>query len=262
VSELAERPVRIGLQLPQFGAGYDDIRRAVHAAEQLGVDVIFNWDHFFGPGPASDAKSFESWAMLGAWAESTTTVELGPLVSCTSYRNPDLVADMARTLDHVSGGRFILGLGAGFKERDYVEYGYDFGTVATRLEDFANALERITRRLSLLNPAPLRHIPILIGGGGEKKMLPLVARYADIWHTFADGTELERKSQVLEQCCEAVGRDSSTIERSVLIGGVLDAEADALRAMGVTLFVLSSQGPLFDLREVDAWLRWRDRANA
>jgi len=99
-------------------------------------------------------------------------------------RNPDLLADMARTVDHISGGRLILGLGSGWYEKDYTTYGFEYGTVKSRADLFDEGLLRIERRFDLLQPAPLRKIPILIGGSGPKRTLPAVARHADIWHTF------------------------------------------------------------------------------
>ncbi len=253
-------PIRIGLQLAQHHADYATIRQAARAAEELGVDVLFNWDHFFAPG-REDAQHFECWTMLGAWAESTSRVEFGPLVSCTSYRNPDLLADMARTVDHISGGRFILGVGAGFKERDFVEYGYEFASPRSRVTALEEALGRITRRLGELNPPPLRRIPILVGGDGERRMLRVVAEYADIWHTFAEGDVFARKARALDAHCAEIGRNPADIERSVLVAGDPETVGEPLRRLGVSLFVLHAGGPDYDLSPLRRWLSWRDERN-
>ena len=199
--------------------------------------------------------------MLGAWAESTSRAEIGALVSCNSYRNPELLADMARTVDHISGGRLILGIGAGFREWEHAEYGYEPGTPGSRLADLAGALPRIEHRLAQLNPAPTRTIPMLIGGGGERKTLRIVARHADIWHTFAEGDELARKTRVLAGHCAEAGRDPAEIEHSVLVGGHPEDAGPPLRERGVTLFTIGAGGPDYDLAELRAWLSWRDEVN-
>jgi probable F420-dependent oxidoreductase len=261
VVDVGQRPVRVGVQFPQFDVGYGELRRSVCAAEEAGVDVVFNWDHFFGPGKASDAAHLECWTTLAAVAEATSRVEVGPLVSCTAYRNPDLLADMARTVDHISGGRLVLGLGAGFKERDFVEYGFDYGTPASRVSRFESAVERIEFRLGELNPAPLRRIPMLVGGGGNR-ILRLVAKHADIWHTFAEGDHFAAKSRALDGWCAGIGRPPADIERSVLVGGRPEESGDPLRDQGATLFVLVAKGrPAYDLGPVRDWLAWRDDKN-
>jgi probable F420-dependent oxidoreductase len=182
-------------------------------------------------------------------------------VTCNSYRNPNLLADMARTVDHISGGRLILGIGAGWFQRDYEEYGYEFGTAGSRLRDLDAALPVIKARWRKLNPPPMRKIPILIGGGGEKVTLRITAEHADIWHGFGDVDTLGHKQEVLNGWCEKVGRDPAEIERSCGIRTETLDRIDDLAALGYSFFTVSLNGPDYDtglLREVIAW---RDRAN-
>ncbi|MEV6556725.1 LLM class F420-dependent oxidoreductase [Nocardia sp. NPDC051756] len=254
------RSVRIGVQIqPQHAPNYGLIRDAVLRAEDAGVDVVFNWDHFYPLTGDPDGAHFECWTMLGAFAEQTERVQIGALVTGGGYRNPDLLADMARTVDHISDGRLILGLGAGWFEKDYDEYGYEFGTAGSRLALLKDNLARLSARLKQLNPQPTREIPILIGGGGEKKTLRLVAEYADLWHTFADLDALAHKNKVLAEHCAAVGSDQSRIERSVHWPG-LD-QAPTFVEAGVSLFTIGVSGPDYDLSEVERAIRWRDEVN-
>jgi probable F420-dependent oxidoreductase len=255
------RPIRLGVQVAPQHALYPSIRDTVRALEDIGVDIVFNWDHFFPLSGDPDGLHYESWTMLAAIAEQTSRVELGALVNCNSYRNADLQADMARTIDHISGGRFIFGTGSGWFEKDYDEYGYEFGTVGERLDALAENLPRIEARWAKLNPAPTRHIPVLIGGGGEKKTLKLVAKHADIWHSFSDPETMKRKLGILAEHGAAVGRDVSEIEISTELRSRTEQDAAELRALGTTLFTLGITGPDYDLESVKRWVAWRDSAN-
>jgi probable F420-dependent oxidoreductase len=231
----------------------------VSEVEDLGVDIAFNWDHFFPLSGDSDGKHFECWTMLGAWAEQTTRIEIGALVTCNTYRNPELLADMARTVDHMSDGRLILGIGSGWFEKDYQEYGYDFGTAGSRLNQLSEALPRIEQRWQKLNPAPTRKIPVLIGGGGEKKTLRMVAQHADIWHSFSDLETFQRKSEVLANWCAEFGRDPGQIERSVAVRpGEPGQVGPAFVEAGARLFTVGIGGPSYDLSSLRDWVAWRD----
>jgi probable F420-dependent oxidoreductase len=267
------RPVRIGVQIAPQHSTYTEIRDTITTLEELGVDVAFNWDHFYPLSGEPDGLHFEGWTMLAAWAEQTTSIQFGPLVTCNTYRNPDLLADMARTVDHISAkngaeGRLIFGIGSGWFERDYDEYGYEFGTVGARLDALAESLPRIESRWGKLNPAPTRKIPVLIGGGGEKKTLRIVAQHADIWHSFADTETLERKLVILRAHCDAIGRDYDDIEISTgtrphKAGEPSPLEGmEAQHALGATLFTLGITGPGLDPSPVRDLLAWRDEVNA
>jgi probable F420-dependent oxidoreductase len=256
------RPIRLALQLQPQHAEYTDIRRTVVAAEEMGMDIVYNWDHFFPLYGEPEGKHFECWTMLGSWAEITERVEIGALVTCNSYRNPELLADMARTVDHISEGRLILGVGAGWFEKDYDEYGYEFGTPGSRLNALADAMPRISSRLEKLNPAPTRKIPILIGGGGEKKTLRIVARHADMWHGFGDPTLITHKNQILDQWCAEEGRDPTEIERTVGVNPRKLDLGDKMIEAGCTQITFGMGGPAYDLAPLKDWLAWRDARNA
>jgi probable F420-dependent oxidoreductase len=270
----SDRPVRIGVQIAPQHALYATIRETVQRLEDLGVDIVFNWDHFFPLSGAPDGLHYESWTMLAAMAEQTSRVEFGPLVNCNSYRNPDLQADMARTIDHISAhsgsaGRFIFGTGSGWFERDYDEYGYEFGTAGSRLDALAEDLPRIRARWGKLNPAPTRRIPILIGGGGEKKTLKIVAEHADIWHSFSNIETLERKLGILREHCAIVGRDPDEIELSTGVmmrkggrandgKGIDPVHLQKQFELGVRLFQTDTDGPDYDLSAAKQLLAWRN----
>ncbi len=260
--------IRIGAQLhPQQGT-YESLRSSVAKAETLGYDIAYNWDHFYPLYGDPDGPHYECFTTLGAWAEQTSSIEIGPLVACNSYRNPDLLATMAGTIDNIAGGRFVLGIGGGWFKRDYDEYGYEFGTFGTRLRAMRENLPRIEARLGKLNPPPVRDMPILIAGVGEKITLRAVADHADRWHAAfpQHAAELEPKVEALQGWCDEAGRDPSDIIWSVGIqpgdfDRFLADEAPALVEMGFSEFTLGFNGPDWDVDTGADWLAWRDELN-
>jgi len=261
---------KVGVQLHPQHSSIDDLRAAWRAADDLGVDSIWTWDHFYPlyepgrphrPGrPEGDftGAHFEGWSLMAAMAVDTRRAQLGVLVTCNSYRNPELLADMARTVDHLSGGRAILGIGSGWFEKDYEEYGYEFGTAASRLRALGAALPRIESRLAKLNPPPLGELPILIGGGGEKVTLLLVAAHARMWNTFGPPENFAAKSRVLEQHCADVGRDPTEIERTVAVSDAPDADTVEAYLEAGAQHLIVGRGHPFDLAPVQALLEARD----
>src|SRR5919112_613891 len=210
--------IRVGIQIQQQHATYEQIRRAWQAVDASGADTLFNWDHFFPLSGDLDGAHLDNWTALGAMAEVTQRVEIGCLVAANSYRNPNLLADMARTLGHISDGRFILGIGSGWNQRD-----------------LDRDMPVIVDRLARLNPGPVRKpFPILIGGSGEKVTLRIVAQYATIWNGQGEPEELARKNKILDEWCARVGRDPTEIERSAQIFGPQLDKLDEYLAVGIT----------------------------
>jgi len=247
--------IKVGVQLEPQHCSIDELRDAWRRAEALGVDSIWTWDHFFPLEGDPDGRHFEGWSLLGAMACDTSRPVIGVLVTCNAYRAPDLVADMARTVDHISGGRVVLGYGAGWNERDYSEYGFDFGTARTRLAALEPGVIRLKARLARLNPPPAGPLPLLIGGEGERVTLRVVARHADIWSGFGPVEVFARKNRILDQWCEKVDRDRSSIERSVLVNQAGDTDRiGEFAAAGAEHIIVPARAP-FDLAEVETVLR-------
>ena len=208
--------MKIGVQLHPQATSLHDIRAAWRAADALGVDSIWVWDHFYPLYGDPDAAHFEAYTLLAAMAADTCHAQIGALVTCYSYRNAHLLADMSRTIDHISNGRFVLGIGSGWFERDYNEYGYEFGTAPGRLRLLGEGIPVIKERLSKLNPGPVNgSIPLMIGGSGEKVTLKLTAQHADMHNTFGPVDHFRGKMEVLDRWCAGLGRDPREIERTV-----------------------------------------------
>jgi probable F420-dependent oxidoreductase len=242
--------MKIGVQIQPQGTSMAAMRQAWEQLDAMGVDSLWTWDHFYPLFGDPDAAHFEGYTLLAAMAATTRNATVGALVTCNSYRNPQLLADMARTIDHISGGRFVLGIGSGWFERDYTEYGYSFGTAPGRLKILGEALPLIIDRIAKLNPAPLGTLPILIGGGGEKVTLRLVARHAQMWNGFGTPDELAAKNAIIDEWCKVEGTDPTKIERTTLTQVDADLDLDAYRKAGIHHLILGMTDP-FDLSTVE-----------
>ena len=271
--------IRTGVQLHPQHCTYDALAQAAKKADQLGFDTLWTWDHFFPlygvegapigaelPPEAGNPKErgdhFEGWTLLAAFAAITQRVEIGMMVTCNSYRNPELLADMFRTTDHISNGRMILGLGSGWYQKDYDEYGYEFGTAVGRLRNLRRDIPLMKARLSKLSPAPLRDpVPIIIGGGGEKMTLKMVAEHATMWNYFGTPEQMAHKISVLKKWCDEIGRDHNEIEKTVLMTdpGLLN-KLDEYVDIGVTHFILGMGTP-FHFGDAEKLLAWQEAKN-
>ena len=225
--------LRLGLQIWPSNTAWQDLQAVALLAEELGFDAIFTWDHF-APVASIDPYSanFEGWQVLAAWAAVTKRVQIGMLVTGNTYRHPAIVAKMAATLDHISGGRAIAGMGAAWFEFEHTRYGIPFPPVGQRINQLEEALivmrslftqprTEFQGRYYQLTDAPAEpkpiqaHLPILVGGSGVQKTLKVVAKHADMWHCFAPtAAEFGRLLGVLHAHCEAVERDPASITPS------------------------------------------------
>ncbi|MCA9860677.1 MAG: LLM class F420-dependent oxidoreductase [Thermomicrobiales bacterium] len=253
--------IRIGAAVAPQHASIDRLREAWRTVDASGADTLWTWDHFFPLSGDPESTHFEGYTLLAAMAEVTGNVQFGMLVTCNSYRNPNLLADMARTVDHLSGGRHILGIGAGWFQRDYDEYGYEFGTAPERLKALDAALPVIKDRLARLNPGPVNGtLPIMIGGSGPKVTLRITAQHADIWNGGGTPDEAGAKNQILGEWCEKVGRDPNEIERSVTVSPPFDqAMVEDYVARGFDHIIIRHSAPEFDADALHALVAWRDK---
>jgi probable F420-dependent oxidoreductase len=244
---------KVGVQLRPQHCTMDQLREAWTAADALEVDTIWTWDHFYPLFGEPDGPHYECWTTLAAIAATTRHARFGALVTCNSYRNPELLADMARTTNEISGGRAILGIGAGWFERDYTEYGYEFGDAPGRLRALKEALPRIKSRLAKLNPAA-PDLPIMIGGGGPKVTLRLTAEYAQLWNGMGDPATFGEKVRILNDWCAEIGRDPNEIDRTVMINNDRLDQVDEYLEAGATHIILGADAP-FDLEPLTRLLK-------
>jgi F420-dependent oxidoreductase-like protein len=238
--------IKLGLQIPNFsyGTGVAELFPTVIAqaqeAEAAGFDSVFVMDHFYQlPGLGTpDQPMLEAYTALGALATATERVQLGTLVTGNTYRNPTLLAKAITTLDVISQGRAILGIGTGWFELEHDSLGYEFGTFTDRFNKLGEALQIILPMLSgerptvngkyyrtqeaIAEPRFRDHIPLMIGGSGEKKTIPLAAKHFDHLNIIAGFDELPRKLAVVKERCEAIGRDPATLETSMLVIAMID----------------------------------------
>jgi len=242
--------VRLGILPWGQATDWESIESVGRRVEELGYEHLWAWDHLHAIFGDPDQPIFEGWMTLAGWAGVTRRVRLGLLVGANTFRNPGVVAKMVTTLDHVSRGRAILGLGGAWFEHEHQAHGIDFGTGHGQRLDWLH--EAVTAIRTVLDgeaassppggryrfdhlqqlPRPLQpRLPIMIGGSGEKKTLRTVAMYADMWNAMGSTEFLRHKVSVLQEHCAAVGRDITEIELTVGCKPLIrDTEAEARRA--------------------------------
>lgn len=237
--------IRLGLQINNFSYGtpvsdlFPTVIAQAQEADSSGFDSVFVMDHFYQlPGIGTpDQPMLEAYTALGALATATEKVQLGTLVTGNTYRNPTLLAKNITTLDVISQGRAILGIGTGWFELEHDQLGYEFGTFTDRFDKLGEALQIILPMIkgerptfsgrhyrtqdAMANPRFREHIPLMIGGSGEKKTIPLAARHFDHLNVIAGFDELARKVEVIEQRCTDIDRDPATLETSMLVGALV-----------------------------------------
>ena len=290
-----DAPIRIAFQVWGQAASWQDLMAAGERIEELGFASLFGNDHLMpilgdadGPVLGAQGPVFEGWMTLGAWAARTTRIPIGMMVSGVGYRNVGLTVKMATALDHASNGRAMLGMGAGWHEPEHRAFGYEMLRLGDRISRFDEA-SRLARGMlegrpytqdgrwvsahEVRNdPPPVQtRMPLLIGGSGEKRTLRIVARDADIWNGEGDPELFAHKSAVLDAHCAEIGRDPSTIRRTVGVQPVcirdtrdaaIDALAGILGAQGgdrATARAWAASSPLADTQDavIRLFRAWR-----
>ena len=259
--------LRLGINLWSQAATWPELLDAARRVDRLGYDSLWTWDHLYAIVGDPNQPIFEGWGLLHAWAMATERIRLGLMVGANTFRNPGLVAKLASTLDHVSRGRAILGIGGAWMELEHTAHGIDFGSgFGQRLDWLEESVAAIRALLdgktvtsapggryafSELRHAPLplqEHLPIMVGGNGRTKTLRTIARHADAWNGFGTPDELAELDGVLRAHCADAGRDPSTIERTCNLWLVIrDSEQEARHVWAAT--AEHNQVPLADVTE-------------
>ncbi len=243
-------PVKFGLLAWNQYTDWPALRATAIRADELGYDDIWTWDHLYPIVGSWEGPMLEPYLVLGGWAEVTSRARLGLMVGANTFRNPALVAKMITTLDHLSGGRAMLGIGGAWFEREHVAFGFEFGSSPGERLRWLEEAVRIMRGMlhgeqpsgdryyattDVRNdPLPVQpHLPLLVGGGGVRRTLRIVARYADACNVGGGFESVKRKDEVLRRHCEEVGRDESEIERTAGMGVCIirDDPAEAQRVL-------------------------------
>src|SRR5213083_1591467 len=249
--------MKLGFQLWPQNTTWPAMRDAALLADRIGIDSVWTWDHFYALSGEEERPNFEAWTILSAFAAVTQRVRLGAMVSGITYRHPAVIANIVATLDQVSNGRAICGIGAAWNQTEHKAYGIDLGTPGERSRRFAEAAkiiralldgERVTYKgkyytlkSALLNTRPVqKRLPIMIGGGGEQRTLRTTARYADRWHGWGTPEQIAQKVTVLRQHCEQVGRDPAEIE--IVSGKRVVIRKDRAEAQDVLDRIASTNG--------------------
>jgi alkanesulfonate monooxygenase SsuD/methylene tetrahydromethanopterin reductase-like flavin-dependent oxidoreductase (luciferase family) len=268
-----DRDLKLGILLWSQVASWPDMLEAAKRVDRLGYDHLWTWDHLYAIFGDPYQPIFEGWTSLAAWAMATERTRLGLLVGANTFRNPGLVAKTVTTLDHISGGRAILGIGGAWMEPEHRAHGIDFGSGFGQrldwLDESVGAIRRILDGEPVTSdpggryafddlrhqPRPVqRHLPIMIGGSGEKKTLRTVAKYADMWNAMGTLELMAHKIDVLREHCAAVGRDPSEIEFTLGVKlTIRDSRAEAERVW--TEAMAANRTPLSDLDDDDTF--WR-----
>ena len=268
---MPDRDLKLGILLWSQAASWPAMLDAAKRIDRLGYDHLWTWDHLYAVFGDPYQPIFEGWTSVAAWAMATERTRLGLLVGANTFRNPGLVAKSATTLDHISGGRAILGIGGAWMEPEHRAHGIDFGSgVGQRLDwldESVGAMRRVLDGESVTSepggryafddvrhqpPTVQRHLPIMIGGSGEKKTLRTVAKYADMWNAMGTVELMAHKIEVLREHCAAVGRDPSEIEFTLGVKVTIrDSKAAAERVW--TEAMAANRTPLTDLEDDDTF---------